>query len=105
MRNGGTLCDGPDGTICGEVYVAGQTAPGDGITLINYDFGVLGASDVIIRHIRVRPGDYCNDSIGAMGMASANNCIIDHCSMSWATDEGFISRGSKNISLDRKSVV
>ncbi len=83
----------------GEVYVAGQTAPGDGITLINYDFGVLGASDVIIRHIRVRPGDYCNDSIGAMGMASANHSIIDHCSMSWATDEGFSSRGSKNISF------
>lgn len=83
----------------GEIYVAGQTAPGDGITLINYDFGVLGASDVIIRHIRVRPGDYSNDSIGGMGMASANNCIIDHCSMSWATDEGFSSRGSKNISF------
>ena len=33
----------------GEIYVAGQTAPGDGITLINYDFGVLGASDVIIN--------------------------------------------------------
>lgn len=41
----------------GEVYVAGQTAPGDGITLINYDFGAMGSSDVIIRNIRVRVGD------------------------------------------------
>ena len=37
----------------GSVYVAGQTAPGDGITLIHYDFGAIGAQDVIIRDVRV----------------------------------------------------
>lgn len=36
-----------------------------------------------------------------MGMASANDCIIDHCSISWTLDESFSSRGGKNITLQR----
>lgn len=83
----------------GNVYIAGQTAPGDGITLINYDFGAMGTSDLIIRDIRVRVGDMNGVSCGGMGLSSCNNAIIDHCSISWATDEGFSSRQAQNISF------
>ncbi|HRT09276.1 MAG TPA: hypothetical protein P5233_12920, partial [Candidatus Paceibacterota bacterium] len=37
--------------------VAGQTAPGKGICLRKYNFGVYGTHDVIIRYVRVRPGN------------------------------------------------
>lgn len=90
------LCIPDDG---GDVYIAGQTAPGDGITLINYDFGALGASDVVIRDIRVRVGDMNGKSTGGMGLGSCNHSIVDHCSISWATDEGFSSRSAQNISF------
>ena len=90
------LCIPEDG---GDVYVAGQTAPGDGITLINYDFGALGASDVVIRDVRVRVGDVNGTSTGGMGLGSCNNSIVDHCSISWATDEGFSSRSAQNITF------
>ncbi|MBQ7047254.1 MAG: hypothetical protein IJN85_05915, partial [Oscillospiraceae bacterium] len=83
----------------GNVYIAGQTAPGDGITLINYDFGGIGTSDLIIRDIRVRVGDMNGKSTGGMGLASCNQSIVDHCSISWATDEGFSSRSSQNITF------
>lgn len=87
----------------GDVYVAGQTAPGDGITLTQWGFGMLGCDDVIIRDIRVRPGDRglsgVNDVSDGMGLSSSNHCIIDHCSMSWATDEGFSSRSASNITF------
>ena len=83
----------------GNVYVAGQTAPGDGITLINYDFGALGAEDVIIRNVRVRVGDSNQWSTGGMGLGSCNNSIVDHCSISWSTDEGFSSRKAYNITV------
>ncbi len=83
----------------GNVYVAGQTAPGDGITLINYDFGGMGTSDLIIRDIRTRVGDMNGKSTGGMGLGSCNNSIVDHCSISWATDEGFSSRSAQNISF------
>ncbi|SDA26661.1 hypothetical protein SAMN02910447_02691 [Ruminococcus sp. YE71] len=90
------LCIPEDG---GDVYVAGQTAPGDGITLINYTFGALGSSDVVIRDIRTRVGDVSGQSMGGMGLGSCNNSIIDHCSIAWATDEGFSSRSAANITF------
>ncbi len=91
-----TLCI-PDNA--GQVYVAGQTAPGDGITLINYDFGAMGTSDVIIRDVRTRVGDMNGSSHGGMGLSSCNHTIVDHCSISWATDEGFSSRNAQNITF------
>lgn len=90
------LCIPEDG---GDVYVAGQTAPGDGITLINYTFGAMGSSDVVIRDIRTRVGDVSGKSMGGMGLGSCNNSIIDHCSVSWGTDEGFSSRSAANITF------
>jgi hypothetical protein len=102
FRVGGTiflkkkLVIGADG---GDVYVAGQTAPGDGICLTRYPFGTLGASDAIIRFVRTRVGDYAQTSLDGMGMASSDHCIIDHCSISWSIDEGHSSRGAKNITF------
>ena len=90
------LCIPEDG---GDVYVAGQTAPGDGITLINYTFGAMGSEDVVIRDVRTRVGDVSGQSMGGMGIASCNHTIIDHCSVSWATDEGLSSRGASNITF------
>lgn len=84
-----------------DVYIAGQTAPGDGITLINHELGAVGASDVIIRNIRVRVGDSSGIATGGMSLTSSDNCIIDHCSISWGTDENFSSRAAKNITLQR----
>lgn len=81
--------------------IAGQTAPGLGICLSDYNFGILGANDVIIRYLRVRPGKNSGETLDGMGMASATDCIIDHCSISWTLDEAFSSRGAKNITLQR----
>lgn len=81
--------------------IAGQTAPGLGICISNYNLGMLGAHDVIIRYIRVRPGNTSGTTLDGMGLASADNAIIDHCSISWTLDEAFSSRGAKNITLQR----
>ncbi len=85
------------------VTVAGQTAPGRGICIRNAPFGLSGANDVIIQHIRVRRGDSgdYNWGLDGMGMQGSNNCIIDHCSISWTIDEAFSSRSGENISLQR----
>ena len=95
------LCIPDDG---GDVYVAGQTAPGDGITLINYTFGAMGSSDVIIRDIRTRIGDVSGKSMGGMGISSCDHTIIDHCSISWATDEGLSTRSASNITFQRNII-
>lgn len=84
-----------------NLTIAGQTAPGKGICLRKYNLGMLGASNVVIRYLRVRPGNLSGTTLDGMGMASSDNCIIDHCSISWTLDEAFSSRGAKNITLQR----
>lgn len=88
----------------GDVYVAGQTAPGEGICVARYSFGMLGANDAIIRFIRTRVGDYAQTSLDGMGMASSDHSIIDHCSISWSIDEGHSSRGARNITFSRNII-
>jgi hypothetical protein len=62
---------------------------------------MLGATNVIVRYVRVRPGNISGMTLDGMGMASSDRCIIDHCSISWTLDEAFSSRGAKNITLQR----
>lgn len=80
--------------------IAGQTAPSPGITLIDGALTIKNTHDVIIRHLRFRPGDGNGktskkerDGITTNG---ASDVIIDHCSFSWATDENLSASGARN---------
>jgi len=70
----------------GYVTVAGQTAPGDGITLRRHGLNIK-ADHVIVRYIRSRPGTSAGVETDAISIYSGQNIIVDHCSASWATDE------------------
>src|SRR5207247_8247988 len=71
--------------------IAGQTAPGDGITLKDFTFQIKNATNVIVRYLRFRLGDQ-NKAVGAKGGDETLNTddidrvIVDHCSLSWAID-------------------
>jgi len=84
--------------------IAGQTAPGDGICLANFSGGAYGAHDVIIRYLRFRIGDAVNKAMDGCGLSSCDHCIIDHCSISWSSDEGTSSRSAHNITFQRNIV-
>ncbi len=98
FRVGGTI-DLSSSLVVRSPYltIAGQTAPGGGIALKR---GTLRISthDVIIRGLRVRPGDEQPGGTpptqrDAIGLSAAHpgqevyNVIIDHCSLSWGVDE------------------
>jgi hypothetical protein len=73
--------------------IAGQTAPGDGICIKNYQVN-FDTHEVIMRYLRFRPGDEKGkeqDGFGGQG----DHIVIDHCTASWGVDETFsINKGS-----------
>jgi pectate lyase len=77
--------------------IAGQTAPGGGIALKNHGIVLTdGVQDVVIRHIRVRPGPGAvSDGILLAGKEGApvRRVILDHCSATWAMDENMDTWG------------
>ncbi|MBN1131988.1 MAG: hypothetical protein JXR52_12525 [Bacteroidales bacterium] len=73
------------------ITIAGQTAPGEGICLKNFNVMFDNCHDIIVRYLRFRPGDEQDCSISgcdmdALSVRSCQNIILDHCSFSWSID-------------------
>jgi len=71
----------------GNLTIAGQTAPGDGICLARYPLNPSNATNVVIRFLRSRLGDTLLVEDDAFVCRYATNVIVDHCSFSWSVDE------------------
>lgn len=72
-----------------NLYVAGQTAPGEGITVYGNGVSFSGASNIICRHMRFRMGNGGDSGKDCAGISNGTNMIFDHCSFAWGRDETF----------------
>ena len=92
----------------GDLTITGQTAPGDGICIRNFKVGI-SASNVIIRYIRFRlGGKWGEDAFGGFSPKNSagsgttlpiKNIIIDHCSVSYGTDETLSIYDIENLTV------
>lgn len=81
--------------IGSNLTIAGQTAPGEGITVAGSSIKIDG-EDIIVRYMRFRLGDgYDQDAASASG----KNVVIDHCSFGWGVDETFSAKELINSSV------
>ncbi|MEY4375645.1 MAG: hypothetical protein RJB26_195 [Pseudomonadota bacterium] len=81
------------------VTIAGQTAPSPGVTLIRGGIDIR-THDVVIRHLRIRPGDaggvrFKGPDFDAISTVAGHDVIVDHCSLTWATDENLSASGPR----------
>ena len=72
-----------------NLYVAGQTAPGEGITVYGDGVSFSGADNIIVRYMRFRMGAVGTKDKDCAGVANGQNMIFDHCSFAWGQDENF----------------
>ena len=87
----------------GNITIAGQTAPGEGICLADYPLLIKGCSNVIVRFIRVRMGEKGsladNKEYDAVSVNDCEDVVLDHLSCSWSVDECVSCYGNKRFTM------
>lgn len=84
-----------------DITIAGETAPGGGITiagrfLTSYNYSV---QNIIVRFIRIRPPHLSGNQGDGIQFTRASNFILDHVSVSWGTDETIDVFESRNFTI------
>jgi hypothetical protein len=68
-----------------NLTIAGQTAPGGGIGFQGGEISFASQSNIIMRHVRIRPGsDTASTEDDALSLYRAHDVIVDHSSMEFA---------------------
>lgn len=82
----------------GDLTIAGQTAPGQGICIARYPVTVRG-ENIIIRYLRFRVGNESGGEPDGLGGSDSKNLMIDHCTISWSVDECCSIYGNENTTV------
>ncbi|WP_240336849.1 pectate lyase family protein [Rufibacter psychrotolerans] len=88
-----------------NLTIAGQTAPGDGITIYGNGLSYTDANHTITRYLRIRMGKGGEKGKDAVALAKGNDIIFDHVSISWGKDGTLDINGDvRNFTLQNSIV-
>ena len=84
-------------TIASNVTVAGQTAPGEGITIYGGRVIASGNKNIVLRYIRMRGGKSVAEKKCTLTLDNCENLIMDHCTVSWGPWDNVHITDANNI--------
>lgn len=83
-----------------DITIAGQTAPGDGISLYGHSVSFSGERNVIARYVRFRQGIGGDRGKCSVNLTGGSNMIFDHCSIEWGRWDCLgLTRGSHDVTF------
>lgn len=82
-----------------EITIAGQTAPGDGITIYGDGVSISGKKDIICRYLRFRGSINMSKGTCTLAIDSSQNVIFDHVSIEWGRWDNLHVKASNNVTL------
>ena len=82
----------------GNLTIAGQSAPGQGICIARYPLNIA-ADNVVMRYLRLRVGNEGEGEPDGLSICDHRNIIVDHCSISWSVDEACSVYGNENATV------
>ncbi|WP_338240854.1 pectate lyase family protein [Aurantiacibacter hainanensis] len=92
--------------VSSNTYIAGQTAPGEGVQIRLGDgrsspLMIFEAHDVLLRNLKFRPGASREPSsnVDALAIESSSNIYVDRVSAQFATDEN-LSLGTEDLASE-----
>ena len=87
-------------SVASDITIAGQSAPGDGICVRNYEVSISGSHNVIVRYLRFRQGlTKGQEHKYVIGMGGCHDVILDHCSIEWGRWDCIGMSKSTNITV------
>jgi pectate lyase len=86
-------------TVQSEVTIAGQTAPGDGITVYGDGVSISGKNNVICRYMRFRGSINMSKGTCTVAIDSSQHVIFDHVSIEWGRWDNLHVKNSKDVTL------
>lgn len=86
-------------SVASFITIAGQTAPGEGITIYGDAVSFSGSNNVIVRYVRFRGSVNMSRGTCTLIADNAHDLIFDHCSIEWGRWDDLHIKDSKDITL------
>jgi hypothetical protein len=91
-------------TLGSNLTLAGQTAPGSGITIADAKTTMNGATNIIIRYMRFRGGMAESAGSSSLQLGNASHVILDHLSIEWGRWDNIQAEGNSYSTLQNSII-
>jgi hypothetical protein len=87
-----------------NLTIAGQSAPGTGVTVADAKVSLTNSSNIIIRYMRFRGGIAESPKVSSLNLANASHVMLDHLSIEWGRWDNIQTNGN-NYSTIQNSII